>query len=152
MVQRRAKRLNTTSTYRNDGTTIPPWGHLLLSPEQFRETLSKTKGFGTPELIDGIVHYVYSDTNLNRVGFSQILRMIESLDWKPVPEFHACETAGEVHGLDPDSTLPSFKEELPSEAVWRPILDLSRLDRAVEAFPYETRFDIGFCRLAFIKT
>ena len=57
--------------YRNDGSVIPDWSHLALSPIQMRELLS---GKLEEKTISFIIHYIYDDEDINRYGWYCILK------------------------------------------------------------------------------
>jgi len=62
------------SGYRNDGTIIEDWSHLLFSEAQMRDRLASR--FSSLALVDRIVESIYTRTTLNRLFFDDVERIV----------------------------------------------------------------------------
>lgn len=69
MVHTWANEFKQTTPFENDGTFIPPWGHLYMSVDEMRTALAK---IGSKELIDKVLHFIYTDPDINRYTIAQI--------------------------------------------------------------------------------
>ncbi len=74
----------TTEQYRNDGSIIPDWGHLVYDEQQMRDAVS---GKLNAETVNWILDYIYHSRDLNRWGWLKIHRAFQSLF--PVLELRA---------------------------------------------------------------
>eukprot|EP00850_Spirogloea_muscicola_P021687 SM000258S09103 [mRNA] locus=s258:136780:138517:+ [translate_table: standard] len=140
MVHRRARRLNVTSLYANNGSFIPPWGHLLHSRDELRTILLNRPGMGPPSLIDGLLDFIYNDRNLNRAPLRRIQQALQRLDWAHV--------FNETNGCIPDQ-VDNDKQD--HNHVASPKLSIADHQQLEKLYPMETRFDLGPCIFAAIK-
>eukprot|EP00850_Spirogloea_muscicola_P003642 SM000015S01142 [mRNA] locus=s15:73579:75313:+ [translate_table: standard] len=140
MVYRRARRLNVTSLYTNNGSFIPPWGHLLHSSGDLRTILLSRPGMGPPSLVDGLLDFIYNNRNLNRAPLRRIQQALQRLGWAHV--------FNETNGCIPDQ---ADNDEHNPNHVASPKLSFADQQRLEKLYPMETRFDLGPCIFAAMK-
>lgn len=66
----------TSSGYRNDGSVIPDWGHVLYNVTQFTAILVNSSMARCPGLVEKVVEYVMQHDDLNKMTYSQVMRLI----------------------------------------------------------------------------
>ena len=71
-----AKNCPDENNYRNDGSVIPDWSHLILSKTEMRSLLETKLKPGTCEYI---LNYLYRSNNLNRKGWREIKSELEGV-------------------------------------------------------------------------
>ena len=64
------KEIGGSDDYRNDGSFIPDWSHLVFTPDEMRRCINSKLD---AKSVDYIVDYIYRDSNINRVGWWEIL-------------------------------------------------------------------------------
>jgi SAM-dependent methyltransferase len=63
------EKLGGSDAYRNDGSVIPDWAHLVFTPAAMRRCLEPILN---KESVDYIVDYIYRDADINRKGWREI--------------------------------------------------------------------------------
>jgi SAM-dependent methyltransferase len=88
-------------------STIPDWGHLLMSPaEMYVHLLTKTD----PETADKVVYFIYHSTYVNRLFFEDYYRYFSNSPFQ-------VEILHPIHGVQPDpGTLSALKARHPNVA------------------------------------
>ncbi len=67
---------STSTGYRNDGSVIPDWGHVLYDINQFTAILVNSSMAQCPGLVERVVSYVMQYDDLNRMTYSQVMRLV----------------------------------------------------------------------------
>eukprot|EP00897_Mesotaenium_endlicherianum_P003360 jgi/Mesen1/3051/ME000018S02362 len=137
MVHRRASRINLTSMYVNNGSFIPPWGHLLYKRDELYHLLLQKQGMGSAELISGILDFVYDGKNINRVPYSVIDNALSSLPWESLPPSNGCQSHTRSWSSR-DGVLQKVHPEVTPD----------QLLRLRKLYPDEKDFDKGPCIFA----
>ncbi|MGL4883256.1 MAG: class I SAM-dependent methyltransferase, partial [Waterburya sp.] len=88
MVSRKSQDLGLKPpNYRLDGTSIPYWGHLLLSADEMLSFLVEEKQYH-PVLAAWMKDYIYNYHDLNRWFWRDIWRLFQTLTWNLVKVEH----------------------------------------------------------------
>jgi ubiquinone/menaquinone biosynthesis C-methylase UbiE len=69
-----AENCPTETDFRDDGSVVPHWGHLLLNEPEMRMHL---QALLNPNTVNYICHYIYHSSDLNRVPWSGIKLALE---------------------------------------------------------------------------
>ena len=121
----------------NNGSFIPPWGHLLFKPEELKQHLLAVPGIGSERLVNGIVNFIYNQKNINRASLKTYLDNLLQQAWTFLPESNNCETAPRV--------WKSFDDV---QQIVQPTLTLQTLKKLQALYSPEERFDVGPCIFA----
>lgn len=108
-----------------------------MQPSEMKRHLMSMKGMGSETLIDGVVHFIYNQKNINRQPLSTYLDAFDSLNWMSLPETNECEGAARV-----------WKSYDGVQQLVRPFLTLDILTKLQALYPNEQRFDLGPCVFA----
>ena len=83
MVEKEVKKLGITPppNYLLDGTTIPFWGHLLLTSDEMYSLLVNDKKY-VPRLVEWMVNYIYKKERINRCFWQDFLSAFNEIPWK----------------------------------------------------------------------
>jgi len=69
-----------------DSDLIPPWSHLIWSPERMRESLSPKWPADAPLTLDQAIEWIYSGDSINRLNIRDFLNLFHNgplkIDWK----------------------------------------------------------------------
>ena len=88
MVSSKARELNLeVPAYSLDGTSIPFWGHLLLSAQEMLTYLIEAKQYDR-ELAEWMRDYIYYGKDLNRWFWRDVWRSCQTLDWQIIEVLH----------------------------------------------------------------
>lgn len=63
------EKIGGSQLYRNDGSFIPDWSHLVFTPDQMRRCLEPSLN---AKSVDYIIGYIYRDADINRNGWREI--------------------------------------------------------------------------------
>jgi ubiquinone/menaquinone biosynthesis C-methylase UbiE len=63
------EKIDGSDVYRNDGSFIPDWSHLVFTPDQMRRCLEPSLN---AKSVDYVVEYIYRDADINRKGWREI--------------------------------------------------------------------------------
>ena len=65
--------------YRNDGSTIADWSHLLLSRSEFEAALRESDLHSCAGLPEHVTSYVYDSEDLNRFAYEDIITELRGI-------------------------------------------------------------------------
>jgi SAM-dependent methyltransferase len=99
----------TKSSYKNDLTYIPPWGHLLYKKDKLRSILKERKAFASDKILDQVIQYIYEENNINRLMIDDVFDIVRSFNWTEI-EHLKCHPAFNHKKFEHDKELIQLKE------------------------------------------
>ena len=129
--------------YRNDGRSIPYFGHLTQSREELRSTLKSLPQsvFGCDQVIERVLEFIYDDQDVNRATYETAEAAVLGRSDFSLEENRKSKESPLWDVLDATNWCQDWRSR------WgQPLSDHSkRMIEKVHDLPRGTRFDLGWC-------